>query len=452
MASVLSASGLSSGIDTASIVDKLVQLESQPVTRMQSQQSALNVQVSTLGSISSKLAALRSASDALGSSGTLGVSVTSKNTTYSAVAGSGALAGRYSVQVASLAKGASALSAPFASGTAPVRGGSLQLTVMGTTYDPITIQDGQTLADVKDAINGLGAPISAAILNDGTSSYLSITNLDTGYPVGQAPSSGLSVNYTASGTLGTQLNPTVTQATNAALTVNSLTFTRQSNTITDAIPGVTFTLQAQGAAEDLVLANDVSATQKKLQSFADAYNGVMGLLNQQLQVKPGSDASTSLSGSAAVSGLKRSLQALTSTQVPGSSAVRSLADLGFKTSKDDGTLSIDSTVLTNAIGKNPVAVNSVFSNAASGIAKVVGDLVKSETDAASGTLTLASQGLTNQVKGLDSNIAAAQLRIDAYRSGLEMRFAAMEKLIAGLKSTGTFLTQASSQFGLVKTS
>jgi flagellar hook-associated protein 2 len=447
MSSVLSASGLASGIDTASIVDKMVQLESQPITQMQSQQSALNVQVSALGDISSKLSALQSAAEALSTGGALGVSVNSSNTSFSAVAGSGALAGRYSVQVGSLATAASALSGPFASASAPVTGGTLQLTVMGQLYPPsgpLTVGDG-TLADVAAAINGLGAPVSATILNTGSQSYLSITNLSTG--TGPDPSTTLVIG----GTLGTALAPTVTAANNAQVTINNLKFTRQTNTISDAIPGVTVALKSQGgAAEDLVMNNDTSATEKNLQTFASAYNALMKALNTQLNPGAGSDQSRSLAGNMSISTLKQSLQAITSTMV-GSSSVRSLADLGFKTSKDDGTLSIDTTVLTSAISQNPLAVNAIFSDATNGIAQVVSSLVDRETDPASGILTVESQGLTSQAHGLDDTIAAAQRRIDTYRQGLEAQFAAMEQLIAGFKSTATFLTQASSQFGLVST-
>ena len=57
--------GIASGLDTNSIVDKLVQLQSQPITLLQSQQAGVRSQVSALGSIASRLSALQASARSL---------------------------------------------------------------------------------------------------------------------------------------------------------------------------------------------------------------------------------------------------------------------------------------------------------------------------------------------------------------------------------------------------
>src|SRR5512142_661273 len=92
------ASGLATGMDTSSIIDSLVQLESKPIDRLKSQQADFKTQVSSLGSLISKLSALSTAADDLGTNGVFASKVTSTHTTFSVTPGTAATAGRYSVQ------------------------------------------------------------------------------------------------------------------------------------------------------------------------------------------------------------------------------------------------------------------------------------------------------------------------------------------------------------------
>ena len=439
------AGGLASGLDTNSIVSQLVAIESQPITLLQQQQAGLKSQVSALGDLMSKLSALQSAADSLSSNGVLAVSTASPNTAFSATPGSSAAAGRYTVQVQSLARAAKARSAAFSSADAGVAGGTLTLTVQGKAYAPITIADGTSLSAVAAAIRASGAPVSATILSDGTSSYLSVTAQDTGYPISGAPSDALALAFTpVPGATGQDPAFAITSpATNAVFSVDGLPMTRASNTISDAIPGTTLNLQQEGGpAEDLVLANDANATQAKLQQFVDAYNAVNSVLQRNLSPDQGTDRSSTLTGDSAVRALQARVQTLSSTIVPGLGSVRSLADLGIKTGKD-GSLSIDPAVLASAMAADPSAVNAIFSTAGSGLGAMVDGLVEDETAPATGILSADQTQMNDNISRLDDQIAAAQARVDTYRTTLLAEFAAMEQTVSSLKSVGTFLNAQS---------
>ena len=442
------AGGLASGLDTNSIVSQLVTIESQPIQLLQQQQQGLQSQVSALGDLMSKLSDLQTATDALASNGVLAVSTASSTTSFTATPGAGAAAGRYTVQVDSLARAAKARSAAFSSSGAPVAGGTLTLTVQGKAYPPITIADGTSLSDVATAIRQSGAPVSATILSDGTSSYLSVTALDTGYPVSGAPADALGVAFAAApGATGQDPAFAITSpATNAVLWVDGLKMTRTSNTVSDAIPGTTLTLgQEGGPAEDLVLANDAKATQAKLQQFVDAYNAINSVLQQNLSPGQGTDRSSTLTGDSAVRELQAKMQTLTSAIVPGLSSVRSLADLGVQTAKD-GSLSIDATTLSNAITADPSAVNAIFSTATTGIGAVVDGLVNDETAPVTGTLSADQSAMNDSISRLGDQITAAQARVATYQQTLLAEFAAMEQTVSSLKAVGNYLTaQAQAQ-------
>ena len=90
---------------------------------------------------------------------------------------------------------------------------------------------------------------------------------------------------------GLSLQP-IQQAQNASLKVDNLQVTSQSNTITNAIPGVTLTLHGQSnVATNVNFATDTSSSASGIQSFITAYNDVVTLLNSQLRPDP-SEAAT----------------------------------------------------------------------------------------------------------------------------------------------------------------
>jgi flagellar hook-associated protein 2 len=441
-----SVGGLASGLDTTSIIDGLTKLEQQPLDALRTQQNGFRTQVSMIGQLVSKIATLQAAAKTLSDSGTVGVKTTSTNADFNATATSKAQAGTYTVSVQGLASSAQDRSAAFASDTAPVKGGTLALTVQGVSYDPITISDGESLSDVAGDIRALGAPISAVVLNDGTRSYLSITNLTTGF-TGADASTALQINETSTGSTGQSLGLTSTHdATNAAFTVDGLAFTRQSNTVTDAVNGTTLTLKGQtNTKEALTLEYDTAATTANLQGFLNAYNDIINTATTDLAQGGGNtDRNATLAGDSTLRSLIASAQQLMTTSV-GSGSVRTLADLGIKTNFQDGTLSIDSARLTTVLQSNSAAVNNIFSQTGTGIGAATQTLSDLYTNIVDGLFTSRAQNLNTRIKQMDGDADQMQIRVDEFKTNLTAQFTAMEQIVSGLKSAGSFLTQQSAQ-------
>ncbi|ACG73741.1 flagellar hook-associated 2 domain protein [Anaeromyxobacter sp. K] len=440
------AGGLASGMDTNAIVEKLVELESRPLGLLRQRQAAFRTQISALGDVISGLSTLSAAAADLGAHGVLSTQARSSPKAFSAAPGTDAVAGSYRVAVKALARPAKWRSDAFADGVG-VAGGTLRLTVQGTAYPPIAVADGTSLADVAYAIRQSGAPVSAVVLDDGTSSWLSVTARDTGHPPAGTPADALSIAFTPdAGATGQPPGlAEIEAARNAQVEVDGLTFTRTGNVIADALPGVTLTLTSEGgAAEDLVLGTDPDGTQARLQKLVDAYNGVMRLVQRHLAVAKDADRATTLAGDSTLRALQARLQRVLVTEVPGLATVRTLADLGVKTARD-GSLSIDATTLASAISRDPAAVNALFSTSGTGLAAVVKSLVTDHTRAGGGTLVLRQEGLGRTVKDLDGQAAALQLRIDAFQQNLIRQFTAMENTVSGLKSIGSFLAGQTTQ-------
>ena len=430
------AGGLASGLDSNTIIEKLMDLEAQPVKLVQTRQAAVKTQISSLADIRSKLSDLATAGRNLASGGAVATTVNSTATGYDAVTGTGAIAGRHTIKVTGLATAASALSTPFAAATATVNTGRFDFTVQGKDYG-FDVTAGSTLADVAFQIRQTGAPISATIINDGSQAFLSLMDNETGNP---ATGAALAVTDT-SNILGLTLKP----ATAAGLTVDGLPIVRQTNSVTDVIPGVTINLKALTTTDEtLVIGNNTTGTQTNITKFVDAYNSVLKLVQSQLTSIPGSDRASSLAGDSSLRGLQGALQGLMTTRVTGGSAtIRSLADIGLKTDRE-GTLTVDTAALTKALGRDAQAVNDLFSKATTGLGAVTQKTVDLYGNFTDGLLSTRTKGLQRTVKAMDDQIAAMNMRLDVRKTTLINQFTAMEKVVSGVKSTGNFLTQIGS--------
>src|SRR3569623_2083891 len=182
---IFQAGGLASGLDTTSIVDKLVALESQPITKNTAYHAALTAQISSIGDISSKIKALAAAAQSLGTSGVSSNTVSQTPAGTTAVAGAGALAGSYVVTVNSVATSARARSGQFQTATDTVAGGDLVMHVQGVATT-ISIAATSGLGSVVKQINSSGAPVSAAVVSDGSHMYVSLPTRNPGQPLGRA--------------------------------------------------------------------------------------------------------------------------------------------------------------------------------------------------------------------------------------------------------------------------
>ncbi|HET6150505.1 MAG TPA: flagellar filament capping protein FliD [Polyangia bacterium] len=438
-----SVGGLASGLDTTSIIEGLTKLEQRPLDSLRTQQEGFRSQISLIGQLVGKIKTLQTAAQTLSDSGTVGMKTSSTNTDFTATGSAKSQAGTYTVAVQELASAALKRSGAFLSDTAGVTGGTLSFTVQGTTYDPITITDGMSLADVAGAIRGLGAPISAVVLNDGTSSYLSITNLNTGY-TGTDPTAALQITESYTGSQGKQLalGTYNHDATNSAFTIDGLGFTRQTNTVTDALPGTTLSLKAKtNTQEKLTLDVDSAKTALNLQNFVNAYNDIINTVATQLGKGGGnSDRNSTLAGDSTLRSLVSSVQGLVTTTVNNGS-IRSLADVGIKTNFLDGTLTLDSGKLGAALQSNSAGVNNLFAQATTGMGAVTKSLGERYTNIVDGMFTSRTKNLNSRIKQMDRDAERLQLRVDAFKQNLTAQFTAMEKVVAGLKASGSFLSQ-----------
>ncbi|WP_016583502.1 flagellar filament capping protein FliD, partial [Yersinia pestis] len=255
--------------------------------------------------------------------------------------------------------------------------------------------------------------------------------------------------YTPSSTGGSGALTQKVKAEDATLSVNGVSITRQSNTITDAPQGVTINLKAvtkEGAPEQLTIVRDNTATKAAIQSFVDAYNSLQttfGSLTKYTVVETGQDQSTS-NGALVGDGTLRSIQTQLKSQLASSQSgdLKTLASIGI-TQDLDGKLVINADKLNTALTDKPNSVTAFFvgDGETTGFATQTEKLLNTALDTTLGTLKTATDGINTSLKNLDKQIAATTASIETAIERYKTQFTQLDKLMTSMNSTASFLTQ-----------
>jgi flagellar hook-associated protein 2 len=327
------------GFNVSSTVSQIIANLQAVETPWQTQLSSLDAQDSALTSIGTDLGTLSSALENLTDfqgvlSGKLGSSSDDSVLQISSAASS-SVSGTHTVEVDQLAESSSFASGSLAS--TDTLSGTLTLAVGSGSAQTITINSSDnTLTTLASTINSGNYGVTANVVtgSDGTQ-QLSLVSQTSGtggdLTIGGAltDASGNTVNFT-------QVQP----GQDAELKVDGVSVTSSSNTVTNAIQGVTLQLLNSNVGEQVqvVITNDNSAVESAVSSFVSAYNQVVGDLNTQ----EGNDASGNpepLFGTATLASLQQDIEAALNFVQP-QNAVGTTTAISSTDTLSSGSLSI----------------------------------------------------------------------------------------------------------------
>jgi flagellar hook-associated protein 2 len=238
----------------------------------------------------------------------------------------------------------------------------------------LTLSGGETVQSLLDAINGSGAFGSGS--RTATASINASGNLVLTDSASGSSQLGLSLvvkqsdgSTTSLGQMGVQTqgyNRQLVHGTNAQVIIGGTLVTRNTNTISDAIPGVTLNLLTAepGQTTTLTVARDTSAATTDVQNFVSAYNSLESFVTTTTASSGALPFNMSLRAS--MTGLTNSLV----NQVAGVTGTYQRAiDVGLNFD-DAGVLSLDTDTLTAALTNDPASVQALFgttANASTGL-------------------------------------------------------------------------------------
>ncbi len=387
----ITSAGIGSGLDVESIVTGLMRIESRPLDSVNQQKSDFNSKISAFGTLKGALTAFQTSVSALSSTSKFNAQAVklSNEDFFSAKSDGTATVGTYDISVSQLAKSQKIASSGFSSVADTVGTGTMTIAFGsydsgGNTFttnadkDPIDItidSSNNTLSGIRDAINAADESVSATIVNDGTANRLVITSKDSGEvnslsittaddDGNNTDASGLSqLAFDPTGTSGAGKNMLQMQpATNALLNIDGIDIVKPSNTIDDAISGVTLNLKkiSDGETVNLDVETDSEKIKESVEEFVSAYNSLNTTLRDLTNIDVDNSSNNGeLVGDSSLRSMAFELKSIMTNTISTGTDVNSLTQIGV-TFQRDGTLALDSETLDEAIESNFDDIATLF--------------------------------------------------------------------------------------------
>jgi flagellar hook-associated protein 2 len=284
-----------------------------------------------------------------------------------------------------------------------------------------------TLSSLAASINAADIGVKASVISDSTGSRLSIVS-GTGGAAGQLSISGSDVD---GGTGGAVAFHTGQVGTDASFTVDGVALTSGTNTVTGAIPGVTFQLLSAdvGTPVQVVIANDNSSIESAFSSLVTAYNAVVKDINTQ-EGKDSSGNAEPLYGSPTLALIQSQL---TNALLGGtaSGAISNVTQLGISVN-NDGTLTLNQDTLNSALNNNFSDVVGFLQNAGSFGQNFGAALNTLGTQAPNGLVYMAQQQNSTQEASLNKNISDQEARIADQKTTLTNELNAANEILQSI--------------------
>ncbi|HEY3300034.1 MAG TPA: flagellar filament capping protein FliD [Methylophilaceae bacterium] len=481
----ISSTGVGSGLDVNGIVSKLMTAEAVPQDSLKTQEAAVKTQLSAYGQLNSALSALQTAVKNIATASKFNQqALTSADTSvFTATSNGSSSVSSYNIAVSQLAQSQKLATNGYTNTTDVVGTGTLTLSFPGNTSKTdvaITIDSSNnTLTGIRDAVNLSGASVTASIINDGTTNRLVFTSKDTGtinaMKITVAGDAGLSaLAYDPAGTKNlTELQP----AKDAKLNVDGIDIVKPSNTITDALDGVTLNLlkvsptttTTDGAGVTTTTYNkiglnvttDNTKVQAALQAFVDAYNKfnttIKALTKFDGTATKGTVSSNNgpLLGDATVRTVTSQIKGLLTGLVnTGGTTQSSLSQVGIAF-QADGTLALDSTKLNSAISSNFNTVSALFVTTGSGTSAVKGIAAQLDAKltsylASDGILQAKTDGYNKTIKQMDSKISDWDTKLAALQKRYLATYSALDIQLTNMNTQKDAITQETASWNANK--
>ena len=224
-----------------------------------------------------------------------------------------------------------------------------------------------TLTQLRDSINNATDNAEATILYNGTGYVLVIKGLSGAsneLRVTPDPSSSSDLINNYSYTTSTKNLTQTADGSDASFTIDGISMTRSSNTITNLFKGYTLELEAtSSSAINISSSQNLSSIENLLNTFTENYNAIYLNIHEMTTTAMSSDESAGpLSGDSLARSIQRELRSFTSKSIVGyENGPYSLSLLGIQTNRD-GTLSLTPNTLKKSFEANPIIVDAIFKN------------------------------------------------------------------------------------------
>jgi flagellar hook-associated protein 2 len=441
-----------SQIDVQSLVSQLVAADrATPDAQIARDSQRVTTQISAVGQLMGSMSSFRSA---LSSLKTVDVFSTRSGTSsdgnvLTAAANTKAVPGTYSIDVEQLATAQQISSKAFAGGsTTAVGTGTLTVSLGTKSFDIDVTSDSSSLAGIRDAINSAekNPGVRATIVQGSDGAHLVLSSSITGaantISVAQSGGDGGLAQLTYSADAPANYS-VIQSAQDAKVHVANVTVTSDTNTVSDAIDGVTLTLKHVTGEDDdpvtVTIGYDKDAVAGRIKNFVNAYNALEKQIATLRSYDPATKAAGPMIGDSLLSGIENELRSSISASVTGQPAgFQTLSSIGI-TTQSDGTLAIDDTKLQKGLTGNFDAVGALFGSENGVAARMFAQVdARLKSD---GPLESRSKNLVQEQTDIGKRKDELDARMKVIQDQYLQQFTRLDTLLSQLQVTSSYLSQ-----------
>jgi flagellar hook-associated protein 2 len=427
--------GMISGLDTATMINQLMQLEARPQTLLKNKVSSTQTLVSALQALNTRIADLGKTATETGKANALSIySGKSSSEKVSVTTSQGASAGAIDVEVVELAKAQVSVSALLSDWpesatvlTIALKDGVISVPTEGKTWDQIVREINESGKGVTATKVSVGDPanpefrLQFAAKETGVDNTFTVSTNDSAFTFEDvAPAKNAQVKLWA----GTTVEQIISSS---------------SNTFTDLLPGVSVTLGADAAKGDkssITVTRDDEAVTAKAKALVDGLTDLFSFIskNSSVNVSTSTGSTTTkggiFTGDSSVRDIEQRMMTAAISPIDG----RSPSEIGISVTKD-GSIEFDAEKFGKALKEDSAWAEKVVQT----IAGRVETAAKEASDKYDGAITKRIQGQESLVKAMNDQVTDWDTRLASRRSTLERTWAQLEVTLNSLQSQGDWL-------------
>lgn len=437
--------GLGSGMDLQGIIDKLVNVDKKPILMKQSKKIELESYYQTFNTLESYTNALMADSSTMLTNLNAQTATTSDDSIGEAEVTGSPASGVHNVDVTALAKGESWISNESNSSSTnnivSVSSGAFKYKV-GTKEYSVELDNNSisstptTLNEFINAINNNGSGVKASLVYDG-SGYKAVLKT----PDGTNNNLTIEQNDTKL-TFGTDDTTPNEASSDASLTIDGVSVTSHSNTLSDNIAGLKITLKDLGSFS-IHVDTDYQSLSDSMQNIVDDYNKVAKEISDNSGYDAQKNVAGAFFGNYTAQSISSSLKNIFLAQYGDSSSIASLNDLGLSFD-ESGKLTFDSATFNSALESNFSDVKKMLdettSGANDGFLNVLHDKLYSLSNT-NGDIEVEKTTMQNRMDNIQEQIDRMNKQLDQERTMLTMTFAQMDEYMGALKNQSSYMQQ-----------
>ncbi len=430
-----SISGLASGLDTATIINQLMQLEAAPQNRLKTRISDEKLVLTSLQALNKTVAGLATKAEALAKdTAWQPLTATSSNAAVGVSTTSSASPRSLTVTVTGVAATHQLGYANAAGLSDVVTGASTKVRLDRFDGSPVELETGDgTLQGLVSAINKPenATGLTATVVKQADNSYRLLV---------ESTKTGAAEDFDLTALDGSPLlgGATVRAGSNASIDLGAgITATSATNTFAEVVPGTTITLGAAattGTVSTITVARDTSGMSAKVKDLVDSINAALG----EIDVKAAAGGAGKTAGPLAGDGAARQLRTALLDTIRGDAGGTSLAAYGIQVTRS-GRLELDETTFKAAYAADPVGTAEMFTTTGDGFAARVAAVAKGASDSTEGTISAAITGRQSGIDRMEDSIDEWDRRLTLRRTALERQFTALETALSQMSSQSSWL-------------